>query len=60
MLSERVVITEQGYSLASLIPLRPDDLSTPFSRRRTLPEFDELLVVPRKAACYVSEDRDRL
>ena len=39
--------------------VRPDDLSTPFSRRRTLPEFDALPVVPGDAARYVSEDRDR-
>ena len=49
-LGEGVVITDR---------VRPDDLSTPFSRRRTLPEFDALPVVPGDAARYVSEDRDR-
>ena len=58
-LGEGVVITNRGRPLASLIPVRPDDLSTPFSRRRILPEFDSLPVVPRESARYVFEDRDR-
>ena len=58
-LGEGVVITDRERPLASLIPVRPDDLSTPFSRRRTLPEFDALPVVPGDAARHVSEDRDR-
>ncbi|MDD9989382.1 MAG: type II toxin-antitoxin system prevent-host-death family antitoxin [Spirochaetaceae bacterium] len=58
-LGDGVVITDRGRPLASLIPARPDDLSTPFSRRRTLPEFDALPVVPGEAARHVSEDRDR-
>ena len=37
---EGVVITDRGRPLAALIPVRPDDLSTPFGERRTLPEFD--------------------
>ena len=58
-LGEGVVITDHGRPLASLIPVRPDDLSTPFSGRRTLPEFDALPVVPGESARHVSEDRDR-
>ena len=58
-LGEGVVITDRGRPLASLIPVRPDDLSTPFSGRRLLPEFDALPVVPGESARHVSADRDR-
>ena len=58
-LGEGVVITDRGRPLASLIPVRPDDLSTPFSRRPTLPGFDALPAVPGEVARSVSEDRDR-
>ena len=54
-----VVITDRGRPLASLLPVRADDLSTPFSQRRTLPEFDALPPVSGDSSVYVSEDRDR-
>ena len=58
-LSAGVVITDRGRPIASLIPVRPDDLSTPFSGRRLLPEFDALPAIPGESARSVSEDRDR-
>ena len=58
-LGEVVVITDRGRPIASLVPVRSDDLSTPFSQRRTLPEFDTLPVVPGESARSVSGDRDR-
>ena len=56
---EDVVITDRGRPLVSLIPVRPDYLSTPFRQRCTLPAFDALPVVPGESARSVSEDRDR-
>lgn len=58
-LGEGVVITDRGRPLASIIPVRPDDLSTPFADRRTLPEFDALPVTGGDATEHVSEDRER-
>ncbi len=58
-LGEHVIITDRGRPTASLVPVRTEDLSTPFSRCRTLPEFDALPEVPGDSARSVSEDRDR-
>ncbi len=58
-LGEGVVITDRGRPLASLLPVRPGDLSTPFGQRRTLPEFDALPPVSGDSSVYVAEDRDR-
>ena len=58
-LGEGVVITDRGRPVASLLPVRPGDLSTPFGERCTLPEFDALPPVSGYSSAYVSEDRDR-
>ena len=58
-LGEGVVVTERGRPVASLIPVRPGDLSTPFGQRGTLPEFDALPPVSGDSSVYVSEERDR-
>ena len=56
---EGVVITDRGRPIASLLPVRPGDLSAPFRERRTMPEFDALPPVSGCSGAYVSEDRDR-
>ena len=56
---EGVVITDRGRPLASLLPVRPGDLSTPFRQRHTLREFDALPPVSGDSSVYISEDRDR-
>ena len=58
-LGEGVVITDRGRPVASLLPVHPGDLSTPFRQRRTLPEFETLPLVAGDSGVYVSEDRDR-
>ena len=58
-LGEGVVITDRGRPVASLLPVRPGDLSTPFRERRTLPEFDALPPVSGYSGASVSQDRDR-
>ena len=58
-LGEGVVITDRGRPLASLLPVRPGDLSTPFRQRQTLREFDALPPVSGDSSVYISEDRDR-
>ena len=58
-LGEGMVITERERPVASLLPVRPGDLSTSFAVRCTLPEFDALPPVSGCSGVYVSEDRDR-
>lgn len=58
-MGEGVVVTDRGRPLASIIPVRPGDLGTPFGDRRTLPEFDVLPVTGGDSTKYVSDDRDR-
>ena len=58
-LGEGVVITDRGRPVASLLPVRAGDLSTPFRQRRTLAEFDALPPVHGDSGVYVSEDRNR-
>ena len=58
-IGERVVVTDRGHSVTSLPPVRPSDLSTPFRKRRTLPEFDAAPTVSGDSSAYVSEDGDR-
>lgn len=53
------VITERGRPVASLLPVRPSDLSTSFAERCMLPEFDALPEVSGDSGVYVSDDRDR-
>ena len=58
-LGEHVIITDRGRPTASLVPVRSEDLTAPFNRRRTLPEFDALPEVPNEVSRFVSEDRGR-
>lgn len=58
-LGEGVVVTDRGRPLASIIPVRPGDLGTPFGDRRTLPEFDALPATDGDSTTYVSDDRER-
>jgi prevent-host-death family protein len=55
----RVVITDRGRPVASLVPHREDDAGTSFSARRLLPEFAALGPVRGDSSKSVSEDRDR-
>ena len=58
-LGEGMVVTDRGRPVASLVPVRPCDLSAPFGERYTLPEFDALPPVSGCSGAHVSEDRDR-
>ncbi len=56
----RIVITDRGRPVASLVPHQGHDGGTPFSARRLLPEFAALSSVPGDSSTAVSDDRDRL
>jgi prevent-host-death family protein len=55
----RIVITDRGRPVASLVPHESYDTGTPFSARRLLPEFAALSPVRGDSSTVVSEDRDR-
>jgi prevent-host-death family protein len=54
-----VVITDRGRPVATLTALDERDLGTPFSQRKTLPEFDALPDIPGNSSIYIGEDRSR-
>jgi prevent-host-death family protein len=56
---DRFVVTDRGRPIASLTEFKEDDMGTPYSKRRTLPEFEALDVVSGDSTRHVSEDRDR-
>lgn len=56
---DNVIITDRGRPIASLTSLDENAMGTPFSRRRTLPEFEALPTVPGDSARHISEDRER-
>lgn len=49
------MITDRWRPVASLLPVRAGDLSTPFRQRRTLPEFDPCRRCPAIPACPSSK-----
>jgi prevent-host-death family protein len=55
----RVVITDRGRPVASLVPHDGAETGTPFSARRLVPEFVALPGVRGDSTGAVSEDRDR-
>ena len=56
---EDIVITDRGRPIATLAALDELDLGTPFSQRRTLPEFEALPAIAGDSSRYISEDRSR-
>lgn len=56
---DKVIVTDRGRPIASLTALDENAIGTPFSRRRTLPEFETLPRVSGDSTRYVSEDRER-
>lgn len=56
---ERIVITDRGRPIATLVPFQPEDRCTLFSKRKMLPEFEVLPLHPGDSTPYISEDRDR-
>jgi len=56
---DKVVITDRGRPVAALDALDQKDLSTPFSQRRTLPEFEALPDIAGDSSTHVAADRSR-
>ncbi len=56
---ERIVITDHGRPIATIVPFQLDDSVTPFSERKMFPEFKALPSLQGDSTQYISEDRDR-
>ena len=56
---ERIIITDRGRPVATLVPFQIQDAYTPFSKRKILPEFESLPFLPGDSTRYISEDRNR-
>jgi prevent-host-death family protein len=55
----RIVVTDHGRPVASLVPYEQEATGTRFSSRRLLPEFVALPRVAGESTFEVSDDRDR-
>jgi antitoxin (DNA-binding transcriptional repressor) of toxin-antitoxin stability system len=58
-LEQRIVITERGEPVATLIPFESAHKATPFRRRELVQGFATLPPIEHDSAEYISTDRDR-
>lgn len=58
-LEQKIVITERGEPVATLIPFESDHKATSFRRRKLVRGFATLPPVEHDSADYISTDRDR-
>ena len=56
---KRLIVTDRGNPIATLVPYTLDDAGTDFSRRKLLPEFSARAVQKGDSTLLISEDRDR-
>ena len=56
---KRLIVTDRGNPIATLVPYTRDDAGTIFSRRKLLPEFSALAGQEGDSTLLVSKDRDR-
>jgi prevent-host-death family protein len=56
---KRLIVTDRGNPIATLVPYSRDDAGMPFSRRKLLPEFSALARQKGDSTLVISEDRDR-
>jgi prevent-host-death family protein len=55
----KIVVTDRGRPIASLIPYEQEETGTRFSDRRLLPAFASMPRVPGNSTVEVSDDRNR-
>jgi prevent-host-death family protein len=56
---QKIVITERGNPVATLVPFEPTHLSTPFVNRELVHGFAKLPTIKHDSTEYISDDRDR-
>jgi prevent-host-death family protein len=58
-IERRIVISERGVPVATLIPFEPAHKATPFAKRRLLQEFVKLPTIDHDSTDYIANDRDK-
>jgi prevent-host-death family protein len=56
---KRLIVTDRGNPIATLVPYTLDDAGSDFPRRKLLPEFSALAMQKGDSTLIISEDRDR-
>jgi len=56
---QKIVITERGEPVATLIPFERAHTATPFANRKFVPGFDKLPAIQHDSTESISTDRDR-
>ena len=57
-IEQKIVITERGAPVATLIPFEPVHAATPFVMRRLVQGFAKLPPIAHDSTEYISADRD--
>jgi prevent-host-death family protein len=55
----RIVVSERGVPVATLVPFEPAHKALPFANRKTVRGFAELPAIDHDSTEYISSDRDR-
>ena len=55
----RIVVSERGVPVATLIPFEPAHKAIPFANRKAVRGFEELPAIEHDSTEYISSDRDR-
>ena len=55
----KIVITERGVPVATLVPFEPSHHVTQFANRKLVRGFEKLPAIKHDSTEYISSDRDR-
>ena len=55
----KIIISERGVPVATLIPFEPAHKAMPFANRKVVRGFEELPAIEHDSTEYISSDRDR-
>lgn len=56
---QKIVVTERGHPIATIGPFSPNEMGTPFSKRREISAFSNLPKVNGDSSHFISDDRNR-
>ena len=58
-IERRIVISERGVPVATLIPFEPPHKATPLAKRRLVQGFGKLPTIDHDSTEYIASDRDK-
>ena len=56
---QRIIVTERGHAVATILPFEPRHRGVSFASRKLLPEFETLKPIPGDVTGAISEDQGR-